>query len=196
MFAAIIMALAFWSGLTRSPFSDHPAADRENSARLTPNSSRDSADAFADATACVEGLLMSARDGDLSAYLAAFGGPLRARLEREADERGRADFASQLRRAGLARTGHAIFAPEPVGDRAGAVRITVESAFADRLECQTFHLERGGTGWLVTEVDAARERVPQNALGSLAKFEEPEGIPVAAGLVEPVGTADEQVPEF
>jgi len=88
-------------------------------------------------------------------------GRLRERFVREADEIGRDAFAVRLRRAGLARKSHALFAPEPDGDREGAARITVESTFADRIERQTFRLEQANGGWLVTEVEAAREHVPK-----------------------------------
>ena len=78
-----------------------------------------------------------------------------------------------------------IFAPEPDGDRLDAARITVESTFADRIERQTFRLEQAASGWLVTEIETAREHVPKTPLGSLATYEEPEGPPVAAGSDEP-----------
>ena len=110
-------------------------------------------------------------------------GQLHARLAREADELGRDVFALRLRRAGLARKSHAIFAPEPDGDRPDAARITVESTFADRIERQTFRLERTDSGWLVTEIETAREHVPKTPLGSLATYEEPEAAPVAVDSV-------------
>jgi len=174
----MIMGFLIWSGLNRSPSSTHPATDSETGSRLQDLRFENRARLHG-ATDCIEGLLASARDGDAASYLDAFGGPLRARLEREADERGRDAFALLLRRAGLARKSHAIFAPEPDGNRTGAARITVESAFADRLERQTFRLERAEGGWLVTEIETAREQVPKNSLGSPATYEEPEGIPVA-----------------
>jgi len=184
LLTAIIMGLVLWSALAYSPRSSQPATDPGIRDSRLPN-----AGGFEGGANRIEALLASARQGDVATYLSAFGGPLRARLEREAGEYGWGAFALGLRRAGLARKSHAIFAPEPDGDREDAVQITVESTFADRLERQTFRLERGGAGWLVTEVDTARERVPTNALGSPATFQEPEGIPVATGSVEPVGDA-------
>ena len=71
------------------------------------------------------------------------------------------DFAS----ASLARKSHAIFAPEPDGDRPRRCRITVESTFADRIERQTFRLEHAASGWLVTEIETAREHVPKTRFG-------------------------------
>jgi hypothetical protein len=191
LLTAIIMGLVLWSGLARSPSPSQPATDPGIRDSRLPNSG-----GFDGAASRIEALLASARQGDVAAYLSAFGGPLRARLDREAGEHGSGAFALGLRRAGLARKSHAIFAPEPDGDREGAARITVELTFADRLERQTFRLERGGAGWLIIEVETARERVPINALGSPASFHEPEGIPVAAGSVEPVGDAIKDEPDM
>ncbi|MFI5455481.1 MAG: hypothetical protein ACHRXM_08515 [Isosphaerales bacterium] len=188
LFTTMIMGFLIWSGLKRSPSPTRPAIESETDSRLQDLSFENRA-RLKGATDCIEGLLASARDGDAASYLRAFGGPLRAHLERKADERGRDAFALLLRRAGLARKSHAIFAPEPDGDRTDAARITVESAFADRLERQTFRLERAEGGWLITEIETAREHVPKNSLGSLATYEEPEGNPVASDLVESVSDA-------
>jgi len=174
----MIMGLMIWSGLKGSPSPTRPGAGPETDGRFQDLGFRNRAglDGAADR---IEGLFASARDGDAAAYLGAFDGPLRARLEREADERGRDAFAALLRRAGLARKSHAIFAPEPDGNRAGLARITVDSTFADRLERQTFRLERTSGGWLVTEIETAHQHVPRNAPGTLATYQEPEGSPVA-----------------
>jgi hypothetical protein len=134
---------------------------------------------FPDASDRIEGLLGSALEGNVAAYLGAFGGPLRARLEREAQERGRAAFAAKLRKAGHARRSHAIFVAEPDEVAPDAARITVEVVFADRLERQTFHLNRTSGGWLVTDLETVRDVVPKHPPGSLATFQEPEGVPVS-----------------
>ena len=195
LFTTIIMGLMIWTGLNRSPSSTRSATDSETGSGFSGSDSRIPAlrmrAGLQGAADRIEGLLASARDGDAAAYLGAFGGPLRARLEREADERGRDAFALLLRRAGLARKSHAIFAPEPDGDRAGAARITVESTFADRLERQTFRLEHTKGGWLVTAIETAREQVPQNAPGTLATYQEPEGNPVAGDSVQSVSDANQ-----
>jgi hypothetical protein len=177
----IVMSLMIRTALNRPP-----STDSEPDARLQDSQSLDRARTTG-ATACIEGLLTAARAGDVASYLAAFGGPSRDRLAREADEIGRDAFALRLRRAGLARKSHAIFAPESDGDRRDAVRITVESTFADRIERQTFRLEQADGSWLVTEIETAREHVPKSPLGSLAKYDEPEGPPVAAESGEPGG---------
>jgi hypothetical protein len=127
----------------------------------------------------VSELLSSARAGDVASYLGSFGGPLRARLEREAEERGRAAFGRDLRRAAAARKSHAVFAAEPDSAAGDSVRVTVEAVFKDRLERHTYRLERAATDWLVTEVAVTHEIVPRIALGSVASYQEPEGVPVA-----------------
>jgi hypothetical protein len=172
LFTTIVMGLMIWTGLNRSPSSTPSATDSEADPKSQDPRFQDlgfqNRAGLQGAADRIEGLLASARDGNAASYLGAFGGPLRARLEREADERGRDAFALLLRRAGEARRSHAIFAPEPAGDRTDAARITVESTFADRLERQTFRLERAKGGWLVTEIETARQQVPKNSPGSLA----------------------------
>jgi hypothetical protein len=133
---------------------------------------------FQGASDRIESLLDAARRGEVADYLAAFGGSLRARVERQAEERGRAAFAGDLRRTARARKSHAVFAPEPDSEAAGTTRILVESIFTDHVERQTYHLVHGDAGWLVTEVELTRNRIPKNPLGSLATFAEPEGVPV------------------
>jgi hypothetical protein len=191
LLTAIIMGSILWSGIGRLPSSSLPASDPGIREPALPR-----VRAFDGAECRIEALLTSARQGDIAAYLSAFGGPLRARLEREAREQGQGAFARALRKAGLARKSQAIFAPEPDSAGPGAARVAVELTFADRLERQTFHLERGNSGWLITDVETARERIPTNPLGSPAKFEEPEGIPVTAGSDKPDGEAIKGQPDM
>ena len=179
LLTTIVMGLMTWTALRPSPLSTHVASLRN------ADSTFQNAAQLEGSTAAIEGLLADARAGDVAAYLNAFGSPLRERLERESDEIGRAVFAFRLRRTGLARKSHAIFAPEPDGDAPDATRITVESTFADRIERQTFRLEQAHGSWLVTAIETAREHVPTKPLGSLATYEAPEGAPVAAESVEP-----------
>jgi len=190
LFTTMIMGLMIWSGLNRSPSPARPASESGTDSRFQDLGFQNRA-SLQGAADRIEGLLASARDGDTALYLGAFDGPLRARLEREADERGRDAFAVLLRRAGLARKSHAIFAPEPDGDRTGLARVTVESTFADRLERQTFRLEHTRGGWLVTEIETARQQVPQNVPGTLATYREPEGNPVPADPVQSTGDANQ-----
>jgi hypothetical protein len=133
---------------------------------------------FAGASDRIDALLADAGRGDVAAYLSSFTGPLRDRLGRQADERGRAAFSDELRRTAKARKSHAVFSTEPDGYGADAARITVESTFADRIERQTYRLVREGKAWLINDVESARHLLPANPLGSLATYQEPEGVPV------------------
>jgi hypothetical protein len=169
--AMILMCGMLWSGL-RKPAS--PASGTTP----TDQSGRPPAFDLSGASDRIEALLNVARRGDVAAYLASFEGPLRARLERGADERGRDAFAADLRGAAQARKSHAIFEPEPDGDSPASARIIVESTFADRIERQTYRLVRGDNGWIIADVQTARVRVLDKTLGSLATFQEPEGVPV------------------
>jgi hypothetical protein len=167
-----IVGLMTWSALRR-PVAPGPP----NESRLvTDRAGRDQA--AEGASDCIERLLASAREGNIDAYLSAFASPLRARLEHAAVEQGMTDFAARLKKAAQARKGHAVFPPVPDGPGWAAVRIKVESTYPDRLERQTYRLERTASGWRVTEVEMARGQVPVHLPGSLASYEEPEGVPV------------------
>lgn len=124
----------------------------------------------------VRALLADASAGDVAAYLAAFAPKLRARLEREADEKGRPAFAESLRAAAGARKSHAVFAPE--GDGPDASTVVVESVYPDRNERQTYRLERADGGWLVADVETVRASRPPAKFGAPASYREPEGPPV------------------
>ena len=127
-------------------------------------------------------LLESAWNGDVAGYLDCFSGPLRERLEREVNERGRDVFAADLKRAARSRKSHAIFAVEPEG--AAAARITVETVYPDRNERQTYHLAQETGGWLVNDVETVRSQVPKARYGMPASYQEPEGVPVQGLAVQ------------
>lgn len=138
------------------------------------------------AEARVQALLESARGGDVGPYLDAFTGDLRARIEREAAERGRAAFASDLAAAARLRKSHAVFAAEPVGTDAALV--TVEAVYPDRNERQTYRVEEAGGAWRVAAVETVRTVRPKVAYGSPATFDGPEGTPVqGTGLTVETG---------
>jgi hypothetical protein len=143
------------------------------------------------AEARIRALLEGAASGDVGSYLSAFTGQLRARMEREADERGRAAFAADLRRASQARKSHAVFAAEP--DGTDSARVTVETVYPDHNERQTYRLERTGLGWLVTDVETVQVRRPAAKFGAAAAYLEPEGVPVQ-GIVVESGEAPEVAP--
>jgi hypothetical protein len=142
------------------------------------------------AEASVESLLVSASSGDVAAYLAGFGGDARKRIEREVTEREREAFAADLRRAAGARKSHAVFAGEPEPD--GAVRVTVETVYADRNERQTYRVERVDGAWLVTGVESVRGHEPNARYGTTAAYEVPEGVPVQGRIVVETGTAGDR----
>src|SRR5262249_33727848 len=126
---------------------------------------------FEGAEACVTDLLDRARVGDVSAYLDAFVGPLRDRIEREAAAQGRDAFAAELKRVAQSRRSHAVFAPEPNGLNAASV--DVEFVYNDRNERQTYHLEQSAGGWRVTDVATLRSQVSPRKLGAIADYREP-----------------------
>jgi hypothetical protein len=162
LLTAAMMGALLWSGLRR------PAG------RTGAETSR--ADLPDPVEARLNTLLDDAWRGDVSSYLNDFAGQLRARLEREADERGRAAFAADLQRTARSRKSHAIFAVEPEGE--GAARITVETVYPDRNERQTYHLAQDRGVWLVTDVETVRSQVPKARFGTAASYQEPEGVPV------------------
>jgi hypothetical protein len=186
LLTTIVMGSMIWTALSRSPASSPSTTDSLPDTRYQDSRFQHKVE-LSGATACIERLVASAQAGDVASYLKAFGGLARDRFERETEEIGRDVFALRLRRAGIARQSHAIFAPEPDGNRLDRATITVESTFADRIERQTFRLERGNGDWLVTEIDTAREYRPKMPLGSLATYDEPEGPPVVAGPDRPFG---------
>jgi hypothetical protein len=126
--------------------------------------------------ACLQNLIDDARAGDLDGYFDAFAEPLRSRLMREADETGRAAFATALRRASEARKGYALYAPESEGP--DAVRVTIESVYPDRNERQVYRLVQKPDGWRIAEVQSAQGREPAARFGLPATYKEPEGVPV------------------
>ncbi len=186
LFTAIVMALMIWTALshTRSPKAAGEvtaASSRFEDSRLQ-NSAQ-----FTGATACIEGLLASARAGDVVAYLATFGGSLQDRLTREVEEIGRDAFAVRLRRAGHGPQeprdfrGGARGRPPRYGPGHGRVGVCRPDRAPD--------VPPGSCprGWVVTGIDTAREHVSRTPLGSLATYDEPEGPPVAARSDEPAG---------
>jgi hypothetical protein len=161
------------------------------SSRRPPSGSGGAATAVNDDSGTPEARLRrfmdDARAGDVDGYLTAYAEPLRSRIAREADEVGRTAFAAALRRASEARKGHALYAPEPDGP--DAVRIAVESVYADRNERQVYRLVRDGDGWRIAAVEAARGREPVARFGTPASYKEPEGVPVQG--VEPPESNDD-----
>jgi hypothetical protein len=182
LLTAVLMGALLWSGVRHAgaPGFDRPAAPSTGTSRTPSGESP--------AETRVLAILESARRGDVAGYLDGFAGPLRRRLEQQADDRGRAAFAADLRAAARSRKSHAVFAPEPDGP--DAERVTVEAVYPDRNERQTYRVERdeSGSAWLVTEVETVRSHQPPAKYGSPAAFIAPEGNPVQeAGAVIETG---------
>jgi len=171
-----------WTGLRRDDRSAQVSSETALRGSLGAQSQRSDAGSrsggLAGAAERIEGLLDRARRGDVQGYLNSFGGPVRARLEQQVEERGLGAFAGELRRAGQLCKSHAVFAAQPAGEALESARVTVETILPDRIERQTYRLELRDAGWLVTEVERARDHVPKNPLGSWATYQEPEGVPV------------------
>jgi hypothetical protein len=135
----------------------------------------------------IEALLDSTRRGDVTGYLSAFGGSLRARLDQQVAERGREAFAAGLRRSARAAKSYAVFSAEADDLSSDGASIVVETIFADRNQRQTYRLKQKGAGWLITGVATVRDQIPRHAVGSRAGFREPEGPPVPAFFDEERG---------
>jgi hypothetical protein len=161
----LLMGLLLWSGTRRAPAPVSVGGEAN--------------DGSSTAEARVQGLLQSASQGDVAGYLDAFAGPLRARLEREVNERGRAAFGQDLRSASQSRKGHAVFAGEPDGP--GSARVIVETVYVDRNERQTYRLEQNGVDWFVAEVETVKSGQPIAKFGAPASYIAPEGVPVQGG---------------
>lgn len=172
--AVAIMGAVLWLGRTRTGSAVAPTRAASPGGTSAPN--------LAGASERVEALLADAARGDVDAYLAAFSGAARARVQQQADERGRSALADELRRAARARRSHAMFEPErepeESGTAAARARITVESTYSDHVERQTYRLVREGSGWSIADVETALVHVPPNMPGAAATYQEPEGPPV------------------
>jgi hypothetical protein len=173
----LVMTLVLRSGSRREPTQAVPP-EPENTAAPEVVASGEPAQSPAELR--VRGLLKDSVSGDVSAYLDAFSGTLRRRLEREVNERGRDAFADDLRRAAKSRKSHAVFAAEPEGN--DAARVTVETVYPDRNERQTYRVERTETGWLVAEVETVRSSQPKAKFGTSASYIAPEGVPVQGAV--------------
>ena len=151
---------------------DGPAPARSSDLGVAPASAGDvdragraSGPDLSGAAERIEGLARRcARRGDVAAYLAAF----ERTAPRPAGARGRRARPRRLRRRPPPhRRARARATPsstaEPDGDAPTRRRITVESTFADRIERQTFRLARVDSGWLITDVETARDHVPAQA---------------------------------
>lgn len=179
---AVLMGLLAWSGMNRPPVAQEGKAEIAEDAETSHP-----------AEARVHALLESAWKGDVVSYLDAFDGPIKSRLEREVDERGREAFAADLRKAARARKSHAVFAAESDSDE--TARVVVETVYPDRNERQTYRIDRKPKGWLVTEVETIRGHQPKAKFGDQADYQAPEGVPVQTAPSVPEATGETLSPE-
>jgi hypothetical protein len=192
LLTVVMMALLIWAGARRTqpPGATDPvgpsAAPRDEVATSTAPPAHP-------AESCVQALMESARQGDVAAYLDAFTGDLRKRLDREIAERGRGAFADDLGTAARSRKSHAVFSAETEG--ADAALVTVEAVYPDRNERQTYRIEKTGDRWLVVGVETVRSVQPKAKYGSMATFEAPEGVPVQGDGGVTVETGEEPEPD-
>jgi len=97
-------------------------------------------------------MLDASRAGDVRAYLAKYGGQMRASLEQSIRETGEERFSRYLKESNSAIKGIAVSEPQQISSRDVTVR--VEYIYQDRNEAQTMHLEQEGGEWRITRVDA------------------------------------------
>ena len=172
---AMVMVLLIRSSRTR-PLPDNEAVSQDASTDRSTTIDPSRSNPLEPAAARVASVIRAASAGDVEAYLDGFRDPIRARLDQEITEIGRAKFAAELKNAAAARRSHAVFVPIPDGPDAASV--LVESVFLDRNERQTFRLSQASDGWRIVEVESTRSHEPKVKYGSSATSVGPEGIPV------------------
>src|ERR1035438_9642883 len=98
-------------------------------------------------------MLDASRAGDVKAYLATYGGQMRAALEQSVRETGEEPFSRYLKESNAAVKGIAVTEPQPLSER--EVKVRVEYVYQDRNEAQTVGLEKTGADWKITRVDGS-----------------------------------------
>lgn len=101
-------------------------------------------------------MLDAAREGDVRKYVASYTGQMETALRAALAEKTEAAFAQYLRELNTPIKGVAVLEPQPLSDR--EVRVRVEFVYQDRNEAQTMYLEKVGSAWKISRLDAA-ERV-------------------------------------
>lgn len=96
-------------------------------------------------------MMNAARDGDVSAYLASYGGQMEKVLRQNMSEMGADQFSKYLREKDRQIKGLAIHEPKMMGTDEAEIR--VEYVYADRNEAQRFYLRRAIDRWTITRVD-------------------------------------------
>ena len=101
-------------------------------------------------------MLDAAREGKVSEYLAAHTGQMEQSLRKAVAEATEDGFSKYLKETNAPIKGVALHDPQTLTDR--EVKVRVEYVFADRNEVQFVYLEKSGSSWKVSRVDAA-ERI-------------------------------------
>ncbi len=101
-------------------------------------------------------MLDAAREGDTRKYIGCYTGQMEAALRATLAEKSESGFAQYLRDFNAPIKGVAITEPQQLSDR--EVRVRVEFVYQDRNEAQNMYLEKAGSVWKISRVDAA-ERV-------------------------------------
>jgi hypothetical protein len=188
LMTVLLMGALLWAGASR-PAIERGAATPESLDRSV--AAEQTSTPAHPAEGRVQALMESAGQGDVTAYLDAFAGPLRQRLDREVSQRGREKFADDLSVASKRRKSHAVFSAEPEGP--DSARVVVEAVYPDRNERQSYRVEQQpGGAWLVTSVETVRSHEPKAKYGAPAAFLAPEGVPVqGSGVGVTVETGEE-----
>ena len=97
-------------------------------------------------------MLDASRAGDVRAYLANYGGQMRAAIEQSIRESGEEHFSRYLKESNSAIKGIAVSELRQISSHETTVR--VEYVYQDRNEAQTMRLEQEGGAWRITQVDA------------------------------------------
>lgn len=102
----------------------------------------------------VYAMFEAAQRGDVSAYLNAYAGSVRASLDQSVAEQGNEKFANYLREQTASVKGIAVQEPQAV--TAAQAKIQIEFVYQDRNETQWMTLDKTGAGWKITRIEAAQ----------------------------------------
>ena len=98
-------------------------------------------------------MMDAARDGDVSAYLECYTGPMEGSLRQIVKEKGTNSLADYIRRFNSAVNGVALQEPQTVADN--EVRLRAEFVYSDRNEAQVYYLQRVTGKWRIARQENA-----------------------------------------
>ena len=102
----------------------------------------------------VYAMFESAKAGNVSAYVEAYGGSLKGSIEQSLAEQGGEKFAAYLRAQTQAVKGLAVQEPRKLSE--AQARIQVEYVYQDRNETQWLTLDKSAGAWKITRIEAAQ----------------------------------------